>query len=256
MDRFAGGFFKKLMPKKSNKNMQETFTGESVTKGILGCRFNKCIEQELQKPVTPPQDKRHSSIVLNGMPDPDSSFDADDQQNPFRNKRRSVANHNWFARVFQIKPASRVLALNCSKLKGRKELYRLLREWRDYGMEDVWLDKANSIVHGRVSEANCKSFWSLMLLCNTHHMPVLRLREVEFTAEFYTVLEHGLEGNLSVVRFKQERGAASSFNQVVEAVENTLKRRGMTVEDPVRAKKMTQVLDSVPNHKSTHDRSR
>ncbi|KAJ5305753.1 hypothetical protein N7508_004768 [Penicillium antarcticum] len=215
MDRFAGGIFKKLMPKKSAKNMQENLT-----------------EQEMEKPVTSSQDKCHSSIVSDGMPDAESSFESDDNQNPFRTKRRSVANQNWFARVFQIKPASRVIALNCSKQKGRRELYKLLREWRDYGMEDVWLDKANSVVHGRVSEAN-----------------FLRLREVEFTAEFYTVLEHGLESNLGVVRFKQERGAASSFNQVVEAVENTLKRRSMTVEDPLRAKKMIQVLDSVPNHK-------
>ncbi|KAJ5742754.1 uncharacterized protein N7511_011155 [Penicillium nucicola] len=215
MDRFAGGIFKKLMSKKPAKNMQETPT-----------------DGEIEKSDSPPRDKRFSSVVPNKMPDTESSFESDDNQNPFRNKRRSVANHNWFARVFQIKPASRVIALNCSKQKGRKELYKLLREWRDYGMEDVWLDKANSVVHGRVSEAN-----------------FLRLREVEFTAEFYTVLEHGLESNLGVVRFKQERGAASSFNEVVEAVENTLKRRGMTVEDPLRAKKMTQVLDTIPNHK-------
>lgn len=256
MDRFAGGLFKKLMPKKSTKNMQETFNGEYITTDIPTSQFNQRTEQETEKPATPPQEKRHSSIVSNGMPDTDSSFDADDHKNPFRHKRRSVANHNWFARVFQIKPASRVIALNCSKQKGRRELYKLLREWRDYGMEDVWLDKSNSVVHGRVSEANCEIFCSHFLIRNTNHMPVLRLREVEFTAEFYTVLEHGREGNLGVVRFKQERGAASSFNQVVEAVENTLKRRGMTVEDPVRAKKMTQVLDSIPNHKQAHDRTR
>jgi hypothetical protein len=75
----------------------------------------------------------------------------------------------------------------------------------------------------------------------------LRLREVEFTAEFYTVLEHGHRANLSLVRFKQERGAASSFNKVVDTMYMMLKSRDMIVEDPVRAKKMARVLESIPN---------
>ncbi|EKV10059.1 Serine/threonine protein kinase (Kcc4), putative [Penicillium digitatum] len=215
MDRFGGGFFKKLLTKKTTQNMEESPSHN---------------ERDLQS--TPTKDNRHSSLICKGLADTDSSVEADDTQNPPHHKRRSIANHNWLARVFQIKPATQVIALNTSKVKGRKELYKLLREWRDFGMEDVYLDKTNSIVHGRVSEAN-----------------FLHLREVEFTAEFYTVLEHGLQANLSLVRFKQERGAASSFNKVVETVQSTLMRRGMVVEDPSRAKKMARVLDSVPNYR-------
>ncbi|KAF4766442.1 hypothetical protein HAV15_010539 [Penicillium sp. str.  len=215
MDRFGGGFFKKLLTKRSTQNMEEPPTNQ---------------EKDIQ--TTPTKDNRHSSLMCKGLADTDSSTEADDPPNPFSQKRRSIANHNWFARVFQIKPATQVIALNTSKVKGRKELYKLLREWRDFGMEDVYLDKTNSVVHGRVSEAN-----------------FLHLREVEFTAEFYTVLEHGHQANLSLVRFKQERGAASSFNKVVETVQSTLMRRGMVVEDPARAKKMSRVLDSVPNRK-------
>ncbi|CAG8890416.1 unnamed protein product [Penicillium egyptiacum] len=215
MDRFGGGFFKKLLTKKSTQSMQEPSANK---------------ETDIQ--TLPPKDNRYSSLMCKGLADTDSSVEADDPPNPSRHKRRSIANHNWFARVFQIKPATQVIALNTSKVKGRKELYKLLREWRDFGMEDVYLDKTNSIVHGRVSEAN-----------------FLHLREVEFTAEFYTVLEHGHQANLSLVRFKQERGAASSFNKVVETVQSTLARRGMVVEDPSRAKKMSRVLDSVPNHR-------
>ncbi|KAI2741480.1 hypothetical protein DTO013E5_4472 [Penicillium roqueforti] len=215
MDRFGGGFLKKLLTKKSPQNMEEPPANN-----------------EKDPQTTPTKDNRYSSLMCKGLADTDSSVEADDPPNPFPNKRRSVANHNWFARVFQIKPATHVIALNTSKVKGRKELYKLLREWRDFGMEDVYLDKTNGIVHGRVSEAN-----------------FLQLREVEFTAEFYTVLEHGHQANLSLVRFKQERGAASSFNKVVETVQSTLMRRGMVVEDPFRAKKMSSVLDSVPNHK-------
>ncbi|CAG7942867.1 unnamed protein product [Penicillium salamii] len=213
MDRFGGSFLKKLM-KKPSKNAQQPATEP---------------EPELQ--ATPTKDNRHS-LMCKGVADTDSSIEADDPRNPFRNKRRSIANQNWFARVFQIKPATQVIPLNISKAKGRKELFKLLREWRDFGMEDVYMDKTNSIVHGRVGEAN-----------------FLQLREVEFTAEFYTVLEHGRQANLSLVRFKQERGAASSFNKVVETVHNTLQRRGIVVEDPTRAKKMSRVLDSVPKRK-------
>ncbi|KAJ5824839.1 hypothetical protein N7447_007179 [Penicillium robsamsonii] len=215
VDRFGGGFFKKLLTKKSNQNMQEL-----------------PVDKEKGMETMPTKDNRHSSLMCKGLADTDSSIEADDSPNPPRNKRRSIANHNWFARVFQIKPATHVIALSTSKSKARKELYKLLREWRDFGMEDVYLDRANSIVHGRISEAN-----------------VLHLREVEFTAEFYTVLEHGDPANLSLVRFKQERGAASSFNKVVETVQSTLMRRGMVVEDPYRAKEMSRILDSVPNRK-------
>ncbi|KAL2871542.1 serine/threonine-protein kinase [Aspergillus lucknowensis] len=138
--------------------------------------------------------------------------------------------NNWFARVFQFKPATRVLSLNASKMKGRKEVYKILREWKQYGIEDLRLDKANSIIHGRVGETN-----------------FLHLRPVEFSAEFYTVIEDGRQANLSLVRFRQERGAASSFNKVVDTLCMVMKQQGLLVEDPARARKMAQVLDAFPN---------
>lgn len=74
----------------------------------------------------------------------------------------------------------------------------------------------------------------------------LNLRPVEFSAEFYTVLEHRRHANLSLVRFRQERGAASSFHKVVDTLELVLKRRSYVVEDPARSKKMVKILDNVP----------
>ncbi|KAL4805824.1 hypothetical protein BDV18DRAFT_13449 [Aspergillus unguis] len=147
-----------------------------------------------------------------------------------RTTRNSNRSNNWFARVFQFKPATRVVALNTSKIKGRKEIYKMLRDWKQYGIEDIELDKANSIIYGRVGETN-----------------FLHLRPVEFSADFYTVIEDGRQANLSLVRFKQERGAASSFNKVVDTLCMVMKQRGLLVEDPTRAKKMTQVLDAFPN---------
>jgi serine/threonine-protein kinase HSL1 (negative regulator of Swe1 kinase) len=137
--------------------------------------------------------------------------------------------------------------MNVSKTKGRKEVYKTLREWKQYGMEDVRLDKSENIVYGRVGEGNCKpnhptSSKPVHLTANIYGL-VLRLRPVEFSAEFYTVLEHGRQANISVIMFRQERGAASSFTKVVDTLETVLRKRGLTVEDPARAKKMTKVLD-------------
>ena len=148
---------------------------------------------------------------------------------PHRPKRGNRS-QNWFARVFQIKPATRIIALNTSKIRGRKEVFRILREWKQYGLEDVSLDKTNSVIHGRVGEHN-----------------FLRLRPVDFSAEFYTVLEHGRQANLSLVRFQQERGAASSFGKVVDSLSVVMKQRDLLVDDPARAKKMARVLDDYPN---------
>ncbi|RDW72629.1 serine/threonine-protein kinase [Aspergillus mulundensis] len=147
-----------------------------------------------------------------------------------RTPRSNGKSNNWFARVFQFKPATRVVALNASKIKGRKEIYKILREWKQYGIEDIHLDKANSVVYGRVGASN-----------------FLRLRPVEFSADFYTVIEDGRQANLSLVRFRQEHGAASSFNKVVDTLCMIMKQRGLLVEDPARAKKMAQVLDAFPN---------
>lgn len=174
-----------------------------------------------------------------------SSSEASEHPDEQRKKRSNGKSQNWFARVFQIKPATRVMALDTSKVKGRKDVYKILREWQQYGMQDVYLDKPNSVVHGRVAEVNCESHAFDHALPVSNHK-VLRLRPVEFSAEFYTVLEHGRQANLSVVRFKQERGAASSFNKVVDTLSIVLKQRGMVVEDPARAKKMSQVLDAFP----------
>lgn len=241
MERFGGGLLKKLMSKKGNKGTPQPETGMFHLPTLWRAKLK--LNQHQEKPQPKPKDPRNSTLLCKGFPGPEDSFEA---QNATKNKRLSVANQNWFARVFQIKPASRVIALNTSKVKGRKEVYKLLREWEDYGMENVYMDKSNSIVRGQVGQVNCQPYQHNHASF-ANQRPVLRLREVEFVAEFYTVLEHGRQANLSLVRFKQERGAASSFNKVVDTIHMMLKSRGLIVEDPVRAKKMSRVLDTIPN---------
>ncbi|KAH2538453.1 hypothetical protein KXW97_005606 [Aspergillus fumigatus] len=203
-DNKKGGFFKKFMKKKHSDN---------VNKGATEVDF------------------ADTNPLLKRPAETEHAFDTDKNQKPAP-ARPSIngKSHNWFARVFQIKPATRVVALNTSKLKGRKDVLKLLREWKQFGMEEAYLDKANGVIRAKVGEVNC-----------------LRLRAVDFSAEFYTVLEHGRQASLSLVRFRQERGAASSFHKVVDTLEMVLKQRGLLVEDPDRAKNMARILDAFPN---------
>jgi hypothetical protein len=46
-------------------------------------------------------------------------------------------------------------------VKGRWETYRILFEWRRYGM-DVHLNQEEGIIYGRVGNVNCKSFISFV----------------------------------------------------------------------------------------------
>ncbi|OJD11349.1 CAMK/CAMKL/GIN4 protein kinase [Emergomyces pasteurianus Ep9510] len=141
-------------------------------------------------------------------------------------KGRHSAAQNWFARFFHVKPATKTLAFQVSKIRARKEVVKILHEWKKYGMEDVHFDKENNIVRGRVAEVN-----------------FLRLSPVEFCGEFFTILEQGRHANLSLLHLKQERGAASSFHKVVDTLQIVLKKRGLLVEDTSKAKKMAKVLD-------------
>ncbi|KAL2820015.1 hypothetical protein BJX63DRAFT_444972 [Aspergillus granulosus] len=145
-----------------------------------------------------------------------------DNKSKLKTRRRSPGkSNNWFARVFQFKPATRVVALKTSEVKGCKEVYRMLVEYQQYGIEDVRLDKPNSIIYGRVGESN-----------------VFHLRPVEFSAVFYTVIEAGRREKSSLIRFQQEHGAASSFHKVVDTLCIVMKQRGLLVEEPGRAKEM------------------
>lgn len=68
----------------------------------------------------------------------------------------------------------------------------------------------------------------------------LHIRPVMFHARVYAVLEHGRRANLSVVKFTQEKGAASSFYRVVNTLESVLKEQGHLVGDAERKKGILQ----------------
>ena len=70
---------------------------------------------------------------------------------------------NWLARFLRIKPAVSVLCFQVSKVRARKEVASVFRDWRKFGMRDIVVDKTAGRVWARVDVKNCKSRSSLSL---------------------------------------------------------------------------------------------
>lgn len=73
---------------------------------------------------------------------------------------------------------------------------------------------------------------------------VLNIKEVHFAVEIITVIEHGKRNHLSILRFTQEKGAASSFHKVVDTMHSVFTSRGLLVQDSRKAKMMIKTLNS------------
>lgn len=72
----------------------------------------------------------------------------------------------------------------------------------------------------------------------------LNIKEVAIAAEVVTVIEHGKRQPLSIVRFTQERGAASSFHRVVDTMRLVFDSRSLLVADRTKQKMMIKTLTS------------
>lgn len=68
---------------------------------------------------------------------------------------------NWLARFLRIKPAVNVICFQVSKVRARKEVAGVFREWRKYGMRDIVVDKAAGRIWARVDVKNCMCYFSL-----------------------------------------------------------------------------------------------
>ncbi|KAL6361568.1 hypothetical protein LRP88_05038 [Fusarium phalaenopsidis] len=141
--------------------------------------------------------------------------------------RNIEVKQNWLARLFRVKPATSHLCMAISRKRARQEVTILLREWRKYGIRGIQVDKQRNIVFARVAAKN-----------------YLNLKEVSFAAEVMMVIEHGKKQPLSIIRFTQERGAASSFHRVVDTMGLIFETRGLLVADRNKQKMMIKTLNS------------
>jgi len=156
---------------------------------------------------------------------------------------------NWLARFLRIKPAVSVMCFQVSKVRARKEVIGVFRDWKKYGMRDVVVDKVAGRIWARVDVKNCMllsplpcSRFSLFLLPSLHRLltppTALHIPSLSLACEFHTLLHRGRRANLAIARFTQEKGAKSSFERVVAALEEVLKTRGLLVEDRKVVKNM------------------
>ncbi|KAL7929604.1 hypothetical protein V8C35DRAFT_325032 [Trichoderma chlorosporum] len=141
--------------------------------------------------------------------------------------RNIEVKQNWLTRLFRVKPATSCICMTLSRKRARHEVATLLRKWRRYGIMDIQVDKERNIVFARVGAENC-----------------LNLKPVAFAAEVMTVIEHGKKQQLSIIRFTQERGAASSFHRVVDTMRIVFTDRNLVVKDPSKQKMMIKTLNS------------
>lgn len=74
--------------------------------------------------------------------------------------RQIEVQQNWLARLFRVKPATRHLCFSMPRRRARQEVAILLREWRQFGIKDVEVDKERNIIFARVGAQNGKSFLS------------------------------------------------------------------------------------------------
>jgi len=70
------------------------------------------------------------------------------------------------------------------------------------------------------------------------------MKEVSFAGEIFTVIEHGKRSKLSIARFTQEKGAASSFQKVMETMDIVFKSRGLLLLDERKKRMMVKTLNS------------
>lgn len=70
----------------------------------------------------------------------------------------------------------------------------------------------------------------------------MHIRPVQFFASVYTVLEKGNKVQLAIVKFTQEKGAASSFHRVVDTMESVLKENDLMLTDMDKRKKILKSM--------------
>lgn len=71
---------------------------------------------------------------------------------------RPDTGQNWFARMLHLKPATTVMVMQVNKAQARKEVVKILRDWRKFGIRDVAVERrpGGDIIRARVDSTNCK----------------------------------------------------------------------------------------------------
>ena len=71
--------------------------------------------------------------------------------------REIEVHQSWFERLLRVKPAMRHLCFTIPRRRVRQEIAILLKEWRQYGIKDIEINKERNLVFARVDAKNSKS---------------------------------------------------------------------------------------------------
>jgi serine/threonine protein kinase len=132
---------------------------------------------------------------------------------------------SWFARFFNIKPASQIICFSINRSRARQELAILLKEWQSHGISDLEYSRENNTIVARVDKNN-----------------TLNIKPVTFRIEMFVVLSAGVKVGMSIARFVQVKGAVSGFRKVLEVVDGVMRGRGWLVEDEDTWKALCEVV--------------
>ncbi|KAI0458434.1 hypothetical protein F5B21DRAFT_500331 [Xylaria acuta] len=240
--------------KRGSKDQEEIFNAKGESTSIPTKRLTYASTNSSTGPAGPPVKKKSFNLAFwrNGKNQSEVRMsragpEADDARTsqparmfsnparpPYNSKggdqtttRNIEPQQNWLARLFRVKPATKYICFSISRRRARQETAILLKEWRQYGIRDVEVDKERNIVFARVGRPN-----------------YLNLKEVAFAAEMMTVIEHGKRSQLCIARFTQERGAASSFHKVVDTINSVFQDRNLLVVEKRKIKMMIKTLNS------------
>lgn len=82
-----------------------------------------------------------------------------------------------------------------------------------------------------------------MHISHTNKETVIDAKPVSVAIEIMAVIEHGKRGFLSIARFTQESGAASSFHKVVAQCKETLRSKAHVVSNERKSRMMIKTLE-------------
>ncbi len=166
--RSGRGLLKKIFAgKRGNKNSQLNFGGDyDLDDGnSIATEEDTWVYNPAQAFMSGGlQDSSHASFVNGG-----SKGSRDEKLMPPSIVPRIIQpqHQNWLARFLRIKPAVDVMCFQVSKVKARKEVANVFREWRKYGMRDIVVDKAAGRIWARVDVKNCTLPSPFALVCAT-----------------------------------------------------------------------------------------
>jgi len=182
---------------------------------IKGKPFSSHLLQHSANPIS-------DGVLLSPNP---SSNSPPTSQFPITPSTPSAPTSSWFSRFLRLKPEQRILCFSVPRGRARSETYKLLRDWQKHGITDLCYFPQENMITARVDRINA-----------------LGIKPVAFRVELFVVLQNGRKVGLSLGRWTQTRGAASSFRQVVEVVEQTMREKMIMVADVEKCRELEGIL--------------